>query len=157
MTAHDPDDHELNRAVRSSFGQVLLRAARLVDHRALAYIRDQPGAPDIRPAHTRLFPFIPFAGGIRATSIASELGVTKQAISPLVQDLVTWGLVEQVPDPGDGRARLLRWTARGRQHILTGLDVLGRVEAPWRAEVGEEVAATVHRALDVLVALLEQD
>lgn len=150
-----PDDDALRDAQRASLGQVLLRAARLLDERALERIRDQPGAPDVRPAHTRLFPLIRFEG-VRATDIAARLGVTKQAITPLVQDLVRWGLVEQVPDPDDGRARLVRWTDEGRRQMLHGLAVLAEVEAPWREAVGEDAVAQVHRALTALVGLLEE-
>lgn len=155
MTDHDPDSDELRAAAQASFAQVLLRAARLVDERATERVRQIPGAPGIRPAHTKLFPFIPFDGGIRATRLAAALGVTKQAITPLVQDLVGWGLVEQVPDPADGRARLVIWTALGRRRILDGIAVLREVEAPWREAMGDDVVQTVHRALAALVDLLE--
>jgi len=147
---------DLHEAQRESLGQVLLRAARLLDERALEMVRAMPGSPDVRPAHTRLFPLIRF-DGVRATELAERLGVTKQAITPLVQDLVNWGILEQVPDPRDGRARLVRWTDDGRRWMLRGLGVLGEVEAPWRDRVGHGTARTVHEALLELVDLLEND
>lgn len=154
MSDPTPNDEALRSAQGANLGQVLLRAARLLDERALERIRALPESVDVRPAHTRLFPLIRFEG-VRATVLAEQLGVTKQAITPLVQDLVSWGVVEQVPDPDDGRARLVRWTDDGRRWILEGLAALSATLDPWRAEVGEDAVALVHDALTKLVATLE--
>ncbi|MEN0067127.1 MAG: MarR family transcriptional regulator [Myxococcota bacterium] len=152
---NDLGDDALNAAQRANVGLMLLKAARLFDERALERIRAFPGSPNVRPAHTRLFPLIRFEG-VRATQIADHLGVTKQAITPLIQDLVNWGVVERVPDPADGRARLVRWTQTGRALMLEGLRVFRALEAPWREAVGRETLDTVHDALCVLVDQLER-
>jgi hypothetical protein len=65
--------------------ELLFRAARLVNERALAGIRDN-GGTSLRLAHTQLFPHVTFAG-VRLTEIADRLQVTKQAIGPLIEDL----------------------------------------------------------------------
>ncbi len=153
------DDDVVERfdeAKRANVGQLLLKAARLLDERALARIRALPGAPELRPAHTRLFPHISFEG-IRATEIAERLGVTKQAVAPLVADLVRFGAVELVPDPRDGRARLIRWTPQGVQHMHHGLGVLAAFEGELRDVVGAQAMATLHQVLAAWVELLSEE
>ncbi|MFD4413945.1 MarR family winged helix-turn-helix transcriptional regulator [Streptomyces sp. NPDC058251] len=69
------------------------------------------GFEGLRPAHgfafTRLAP-----DGATVTDLAVHLGVTKQAASQLVEELVRKGYVERRPHPDDARARLI---------VLTGL------------------------------------
>ncbi|MFK7926573.1 MAG: MarR family winged helix-turn-helix transcriptional regulator [Myxococcota bacterium] len=141
-------------AAAASLGQLLLKSARLLDERALARLREVPGAHPVRPAHTRLFPHISHEG-IRATTIAARLGVTKQAVAPLVADLVGWGLVEQIPDPTDGRASLLRWTAHGVDSLHQGLGILAEFEAQLSERVGREQVQHVAQVLAELIDLLE--
>ena len=64
----------------------------------------------IRPAHTALFPHIDLSG-TRQTALARRMGVSKQAVGQLVSELEQMGALERVPDPSDGRARLVRFAA----------------------------------------------
>ena len=66
------------------------------------------GRPAYGFAFTRLAP-----GGATVTELAVHLGVTKQAASQLVDELVRKGYVERLPHPGDARARLIVLTERG--------------------------------------------
>ncbi|MER6676422.1 MarR family winged helix-turn-helix transcriptional regulator [Streptomyces sp. NPDC000983] len=70
------------------------------------------GFEGMRPAHgfafARLAPH-----GATATELAAHLGVTKQAASQLVDELVRKGYVERRPHPEDARARLVVLTERG--------------------------------------------
>ncbi|MFE1981576.1 MarR family winged helix-turn-helix transcriptional regulator [Streptomyces mirabilis] len=67
---------------------------------------------EVRPAYgfafTRLAP-----DGATVTDLATHLGVTKQAASQLVDELVRKGYAERRPYPGDARARLVVLTERG--------------------------------------------
>ena len=146
------DTARFREAARQSLGQLLLRAARLLDERALERVA-LAGLP-IRPAHSRLFPHLSM-DGIRSTELADRLGVTKQAVAPLIADLVGWGLVEMVPDPADGRARLVRWTDAGVQGLLVGLGVLSQFEAELAERVGLERVETTREVLAELLELLE--
>ena len=109
----------------------------------------------MRPAHTRLFPHLDF-DGVRGTTLAAKLGVTKQAVAPLVADLVAWGICEQVPDPTDGRASLIRFAPDGLQGLMHGLSVLAGIEAEVTRRVGEERAAVFREVLRAWVAVLEE-
>lgn len=151
-----PDlDDQLAHVAAASTGQLLLRAARLLDEEALRRLAAVPGAPPVRPAHTRLFPHLDFRG-VRSTELAERLGVTKQAIAPLVADLVAWGVVEQVPDPLDGRARLVRFTEAGWSGLVHGLGLLAQIEAEVMADVGPEQAAAFRTVLQAWVRRLSR-
>lgn len=149
-----PSRATIDGARRASVAQLLLQAGRLVDERALAALRGVPGAPAVRPAHTKLFPHVP-REGVRLTELARRVGVTKQAVQPLVAELAAWGLVEVVPDPTDGRARLVRWTDAGLRGILDGLAVLGGLDAALEARVGSARWAALRETLGEVVDALE--
>lgn len=129
----------------ASLGQVLIRAARRFNELGLARVRARLGVP-VRAAHLALFPHID-VGGTRATEVARRLGVSKQAVGPLVRDLVAWGMLERVPDPEDGRARLLRFGDRPGRTLADGLGVLMEIEDELIAELGSERLAALREDL----------
>ncbi len=136
---------ELERKKRASAAQLLFKCARIVNERAIARLRAETGLP-VRVAHTLLFPHLDFEG-VRATEIAEKLGVTKQAVGQLIDELEAMGAVERVPDPKDGRAKLVRFSAKGRDGIVHGLGVLGEIERELAAAIGEQRFAALHDAL----------
>ncbi len=71
------------------------------------------GFPEIRPAHSAIFRNINPEGS-RASDLAQRAGITKQSVAYLIEGLEKEGFVETLPDPEDGRARLVRLTRRGR-------------------------------------------
>src|SRR3954452_20172529 len=58
-------------------------------------------------------------GPATASEVADELGVSQQAVSKAVKELVPPGHVEPVADEADGRRRPVRLTARGRRAVAT--------------------------------------
>ena len=70
------------------------------------------GFKGLTPAFAGLIPLLD-ATGARATALAQRSGVTKQAMSQLVKELEARGYVEQVLDPTDTRAKIVRLTKRG--------------------------------------------
>lgn len=94
------------------------------------------GFGDVRPAHG--FVFVRIApDGATAREIADHLGVTKQAGSQLVEELIAKGYVVQRPHPSDARARLVVLTERGwactRAAEQAAADAVGR----WAGVLGE--------------------
>lgn len=85
--------------------------------------------------------------GSRLTDLAQQAQVTKQTASLLVGALEEAGLVERVPDPADGRARLIRFTARGRVAQERAREVVTGVEREWNDHLGPELAAQLREAL----------
>ena len=138
---------------RSTF-ELLFRAARLVNERAIA--RVQAAGGKLRSAHTSLFPHIT-REGVRLTAIADTLGVTKQAIGPLIDDLEREGVVERIDDPDDARAKLIRWTRKGERALLHGLGVLAELERELTKHVGARRMAELANTLEALIEAVSVD
>jgi DNA-binding MarR family transcriptional regulator len=146
-------DGQLEAKKRASTAQLLFKCARLVNDRAIARLRAETGLP-VRAAHTLLFPHLDFQG-VRLTELAEKLGVTKQAVGQLVDELEQMGAVERIADPRDGRAKLIRFGERGREGMLHGLSVLGEIERDLACAIGDRLFAALHDALLVLADHLE--
>lgn len=136
---------------RSTF-ELLFRAARLVNERAVGEIQ-RAGATGLRLAHTQLFPHIS-SDGVRLTEIARRLEVSKQAIGPLVDELVAAGMVERTADPADHRAKLIRWTSAGQAAVRHGLGVLAALERELAPRVGAARMAELADTLEALISAL---
>ncbi|MER5718592.1 MarR family winged helix-turn-helix transcriptional regulator [Streptomyces sp. NPDC002132] len=94
------------------------------------------GFSDVRPAHG--FAFARLApDGATVTELAAHLGVTKQAASQLVDELVRKGYVERGPHPADARARLVVLTERGRACTRVAEEVAVEVVRGWGDVLGE--------------------
>ena len=154
--ALDPQDVEaLEARKRASLGQVLMKTARLLDEQALARVRERT-QHDIRPAHTALFPHIDLEG-TRLTEIARRMGMSKQAVGQLVGELEEMGALERVPDPTDGRAKLVRFASRdGRLVLFDGLEVLTEFEGELRERLGDARIDALQEHLGVLLDALEE-
>lgn len=85
--------------------------------------------------------------GSRLTDLAEQAQVTKQTASLLVAALERQGFVERVPDPADGRARLIRLTRQGSEASERAQRVVRRVEEQWDEHLGPELAACLREAL----------
>lgn len=150
---------ELEAAKRASPAQLLFRAARLVNERGIAKLRakrgNARGRPEIRAGHTAVLPHIDLEG-TRITEIARRMNVTKQAVNQLVGDLERMGMVRRLPDPTDGRAKLVRFTARGRRQLLQGLSMLGELEDELAAALGTTRLRRLRMDLAAIVDYLEE-
>jgi DNA-binding MarR family transcriptional regulator len=144
----------LEQAKQASAGQLLLKAARLLDETAVARVNRAARSATLRPVHTKLLPHIDFEG-TRLVAIAERLGVTKQAVSHWVAELEEMGVVELVADPDDGRAKRVRFTSRGVEAIHHGLGVIRGIEEELAARLGARRMAALRETLADLVPGLE--
>lgn len=90
------------------------------------------GRPAYGFAFTRLAP-----DGATVTELAAHLGVTKQAASQLVDELVRKGYVERRPHPGDARARLVVLTERGWACTRAAEEAAAEAVRVWVELIGE--------------------
>ena len=120
---------------------------RAMDERVLQAMRE--AGYDVTVAQARLAQRIADDGS-RLTELAERAQVTKQTASLLVAALEREGLVERVPDPADGRARLIRLSARGREAATHAMEVVLGVEREWVEHLGPELAAQLREALTSL-------
>ncbi len=100
-------------------------------HRALV----AAGFGDIPPAYYVVFWNLDRAG-TRLSTLAERAQVTKQLANYLVNQLVELGYLQRTPDPADGRARLIQFTARGRALERTAEASIARIEADWERRLG---------------------
>lgn len=147
---------ELESLKKSSTAQLLMRCGRLMNDAGVARVREHFGVP-IRAAHTLLFPHIDLKG-TRLTELARRLGITKQAVSQLVLELEEMGVLQRLPDPHDGRAKLVCFvTGEGQLGIASGVNLLLELERELSAEVGADTMTSLHEALTRLLPVLERE
>jgi DNA-binding MarR family transcriptional regulator len=99
-------------------------------------------------AHARLMADL--GPGARPTELARRLGVTKAAIGQLVNVLERQGLVERSDDPSDGRAQIVRPTARAEKLFQVGRQELDKIEAEWRKVLGPSRLKQLNNSLELL-------
>src|SRR4051794_21039785 len=95
------------------------------------------GFSDLRPGHGCVFGTITREGA-RLTVLAERAQLTKQAVGEVVSELEERGYVERVPDPDDGRAKIIRLTARGEAAWTLGHSFLDEIRARWSERYGKE-------------------
>ena len=120
---------------RPSLGVLLFIPGRHLEQRVLEAVHEA-GYP-ITLAQARIAQRID-DGGSRLTRLAEASQVTKPTAGYLVDQLEKAGYVERVPDPRDARARLVRFTARGRSVIAVARTAQDAIEQEWREHLGAE-------------------
>ncbi|WP_236791148.1 MarR family winged helix-turn-helix transcriptional regulator [Amycolatopsis sp. GM8] len=93
--------------------------------------------------------------GSRLTELAEAAQVTKQTAGFLVDQLEKAGLVQRVPDPTDGRARLVRLTDKAREAVPVGTAEIERIEAEWEQHVGKRKMAQLRETLQKLCEITD--
>ncbi|HYF27207.1 MAG TPA: MarR family transcriptional regulator [Baekduia sp.] len=107
------------------------------------------GFPEARRSYTAVFHNLA-EGGSRITEIAERAGLAKPSVVYLVDELERLGVVERVPDPADGRAKLVRPTPRGREALAAAREVAAEIEAEWTRLLGARKMAQLRGLLEEL-------
>jgi DNA-binding MarR family transcriptional regulator len=106
----------------------------------------EEGYEDIRPAHSAVLRNLPEEGA-RLTTLAAQADMTKQSMAYLVGYLEEQGYVTVKPDPEDGRARVVRLTARGRRLMDTMLALSADIETRVAQKLGKARLEEFRRTL----------
>lgn len=130
-----------------SLGVLMFIPYRHMEQRILAVLVDA-GHP-ITLAQARIFQRIDHHGS-RLTSLAESAQLTKQAAGFLVDQLERAGYVERTPDPGDGRARVIRITSRGYDVIGLATAEQANIEAEWARHLGPRATEDLRQTLERL-------
>lgn len=105
--------------------------------RKLAANITKAGSAGLRPVHVAILRVLG-AEGARVSEIARQLGISRQAVAQTAAALIHMDVVEFVPDPADGRAKLLRYTAHGWDSHRASLQAADELEASYLERVGRE-------------------
>jgi DNA-binding MarR family transcriptional regulator len=107
----------------------------------------ETGHGDLRPTHClNVFRFMD-CDGTRPTKLAHRAGITPQAMSELVGYLEQHDYVRRVPDPTDGRGRVVVYADRGTHAAEIATSFFADMETRWGALVGPDRLQDVTSAL----------
>jgi DNA-binding MarR family transcriptional regulator len=124
----------------------------LVDDELFGRLREA-GYAELRPAHACVFGTIRPEGN-RLTELAERADMTKQAVGEVVSELEAIGYVERVPDPSDGRAKIIKLTERGLAAWETGWGVVLAVQQRWEKRYG---AKRVRDAIALIAEVVDDE
>jgi DNA-binding MarR family transcriptional regulator len=127
--------------------RMLMEAFRALDREIEEALLDR-GASDLSPGQARALLLVDRAG-TRLTEIATRAGVTKQAMMQVVDELQAAGCLRRTPDPEDGRAKVVRLTAKGVRQRARARQAVASVEVRIRRRLGT-------RRYEALEAVLQE-
>lgn len=137
----------------STLGHVLTRSARLLNARVVDAVHAQ-GFTEVRESWLGMLRHMD-PDGVRSSVLAERLEVSKQAAGQLVTELERKGYLERIPDPSDGRAKLVRITRRGLDAWLAGLEAFRALELELEASLGADALAALREHGAALLAFLD--
>ncbi|MGW6445913.1 MarR family winged helix-turn-helix transcriptional regulator [Lentzea sp. NPDC055074] len=130
-----------------NIGLLLFIPSREVENRILAAVVE--AGFEITQAQARVLMRVG-RDGTRLTELAEAAQVTKQTAGFLVDQLEKVGYVERVPDPTDGRARLVRVTEKAKEAVPVADAEMARIEAEWEQHLGRRRMGQLREALEML-------
>jgi DNA-binding MarR family transcriptional regulator len=133
--------------VRPMLGARLRTAAEAVHAAGHARLA-AAGFDELRPAHFALLKY-PGPHGARPGELAARVGLRKQALNPLLNDLESWGYLVRTGDDRDRRGRVVRLTGRGFALVRVLRETLEAIESGLRERAGDA-------AVDEFLAVLDE-
>src|ERR1051326_227390 len=100
----------------------LLRVPAQVIHRRIIKELNAAGFEDLRIPHMPVLQF-PGPDGVRPGTLAERAGMSKQAMNQLLRSLEALGYIVRCDAPNEGRARIVRFTKRGREAYSKVYDI----------------------------------
>ena len=109
------------------------------------------GFDDVRPSHG--FAFVRISrGDATMVDVAHHLGISKQAASQLVEQLVQRGYVKRTQHPTDARSSVLSLTTQGWACTKAAEESAARTIAMWEQAVGRANMESLTSTLQAVVA-----
>ena len=104
------------------------------------------GFEELRLPHMAVLQF-PGPDGVRPSTLAERAGMSKQAMNQLLRSLEGLGYIVRSDVPDHRRARLVRFTKRGKAAYSKIHDILRDVEREWSTELGPKQFAQLKELL----------
>jgi len=124
----------------------LLRVPAQAIHRRIIRELNAAGFRELREPHMAVLRF-PGPDGVRPSALAERVGMSKQAMNQLLRSLEGFGYIARSDAPNEGRARIIRFTKRGRTAYAKIHEILGEIEREWSAELGAAQFAQLKQLL----------
>ena len=124
----------------------LLRVPAQAIHRRLVRELNAAGFEELRLPHMAVLQY-PGPDGVRPGTLAERAGMSKQAMNQLLHSLENLGYIVRSDAPHEGRARIIRFTPRGRDAYAKIHDILRDIERQWSAELGPKSFAQLKQLL----------
>ncbi len=124
----------------------LLRVPAQAIHRRIINELNGAGFDELRLPHMAVLQF-PGPDGVRPGVLAERAGMSKQAMNQLLRSLEDLGFLVRSAAPDEGRARMVRFTKRGRAAYARVHDILRQIEREWREELGPKDFAKLKELL----------
>jgi DNA-binding MarR family transcriptional regulator len=118
------------------FGRLLRWALDALEHEIYERFA-QAGFADLRRSHAAVTRVLD-EEGTRPSVLAERSGLTRQAMTQIVDSLERLGYVKRGPDPRDRRAQLVTYTARGRKALRLARSLQREIEERWGERVGRD-------------------
>jgi DNA-binding MarR family transcriptional regulator len=113
----------------------LLRVPAQTIHRRIIRELNAAGFDELRLPHMAVLQF-PGPDGVRPGMLAERAGMSKQAVNQLLRSLEGFDYIVRSDVAGDGSARVVRLTKRGRAAYSKIIDILRDIEQDWSTELG---------------------
>ncbi len=126
-------------------GALLRIPAQAIQRRIIKEL-NAAGFEELSVPHMAVLQF-PGPDGVRPGMLADRAGMSKQAINQLLRSLEALGYIVRSDAPDEGRARIIRFTKRGRAAYSKIYDILHEIEREWSAELGPKRFAQLKELL----------
>jgi DNA-binding MarR family transcriptional regulator len=146
VSVNDSFAREFAVKTRDMLIGALLRVPAEAIHRRIIHDLNAAGFTELSLPHMALFRF-PGPDGARPGVLAERAGMSKQAMNRLLGSLEDLGYLVRSDAPGEGRARIVRFTKRGHAAYAKAVEVLREIERDWLAELGPRDFAQLKKLL----------
>ncbi len=117
-------------------GAMLRIPAQAIHHRIIQKLNDA-GFDDLSLPHIAVLQY-PGPDGVRPGKLAERAGMSKQAMNQLLRSLEGMGYLARRDEIDGGRARIVRFTRRGKAAFARIIHILREIELEWSTELGSK-------------------
>ena len=112
------------------------------------------GFPSLRPAQIQILSAI-VPEGVRLSDLVTEVGLPKQTVGDMIDDLEGMRMVERFPDPDHGVIKRVRLGPKGKIWAAEVKRVSAATEAKWATRIGSKKMKSLRALLEELAATVE--
>lgn len=114
------------------------------------------GFGDLSGGRAKVLPFVPDSG-IAVGRLANRVGVRKQSVAQMVEQLERDGFIRSEPNPEDARSRLVFLTDRGAQAQPAAILAGDCVERAWADATSQKLVEQLRTNLRTLLEAIGEN